>query len=47
MISYLIMLDIFLILVMTYVISYVILYGVSWYDQLKHLLAPNPKGLKK
>lgn len=48
MISYLIMFDIFLILVMTYLISYAILFGVSVYDKMYHLLtAPKPKGLKK
>lgn len=44
MISYLIMLDILKIIGLTYLISYVLLYSISWYDKIRHIFF---KDLKK
>lgn len=44
MISYLILLDILKIIGFTYLISYALLYSISWYDKLRLMFA---KDLKK
>lgn len=45
MISYVIMLDILKIIGFTYIISYVLLFAISWYDKIRHVFIS--KDLKK
>jgi hypothetical protein len=43
MISYLILLDILKIIGLTYLISYVLLYSISWYDKIKNIFTKDIK----
>ena len=47
MISFLTMLDILKIFLLTYVISYVMLFIISSYDKVRRIATPLPKDLKK
>lgn len=47
MVSFLTILDFFKIFLLTYVISYVLLFVISSYDKVRRIATPLPKDLKK